>query len=98
MFMKLYQHLINRFGKYLLLIFPLIKLQERIRCSIPQPTLDEIQSIEQGGRVTTQLGRMTASNFFFVCTKVNTLAKNPTANVESLCNVLLGNVKAPELG
>ena len=72
--------------------------------SIPQPTPEEIQSIEettrgQGDNTAWQRmreGRITASNFYSVYTKVNTLAKNPTANVESLCNILLGNVKAPE--
>ena len=51
--------------------------------SIPQPTLEEIQSIEettrgQGDNTALQRmreGRMTASNFYSVCTKVNTLAK-----------------------
>ncbi|XP_033758099.1 uncharacterized protein LOC117340448 [Pecten maximus] len=71
--------------------------------SIPKVSPSDIHTIEEETRGQStnddwkalRKGRITSSNFHSVHTKMKTLQRDPTADVNSLCNTLLGNTKMP---
>ena len=57
--------------------------------------LETTSQVETNSWYEHRMGRITASNFYQVCTRVETLRKKPNESTESLLNKLLGLTSVP---